>query len=802
MPPMPERAGLRSLLRALGRREPRTRGTLHVTGLDREVVVNRDRWGIPHVEATTDGDAWFGLGFCHGQDRGFQLELLARAGRGTLAEILGSPALPIDRLSRTLGFARVAAAQVGLLDDDVVGTLEAYVGGINAAAATSPRPHELVILRAPRSPWRVEDVLAFLGLQSLSLAGNWDVELARLKILATDGAEALAAVDHEYASWLPVTVPVGAPAGPALDRLSRDIGALRDLVGGAGASNAWAISGARTASGAPILANDPHLGPSVPAPWYLAHLRTPDWEVAGASFVGGPAFPSGHNGHAAWGITAACTDSSDLACERIDLGAGIALGPSGPEPIDRIREEIAVRGARAVVDEVIVTRRGPLITPLLDGMELALSLRATWLEAAPVRGLLDVVRARDFAAFREPFRAWPGPGLNVVYADVAGHIGWQLVGTLPRRRVGNGMLPAPAWEPGWEDEHVPFDELPWALDPAEGFVASANNAPRPDAPGVPFLGADWLDGYRAARIVERLSAREHWDVDACVALQVDVASIPWREMRDHVLACSPDDGEGRLAIELLGGWDGDVAAGSMPASVYELFVADLAARLARESAPGSWRWAMGAGVGDALGRTAFGARTVSRLVTDLQADPNRDRQIRAALSAAVASLVAARGPDPSKWAWGSMRPLRLRHPLGASAPLDRILNVGPVPVGGDTNTVAQAGVSPLAPTSNPAAIANHRMLVDIGAPDEGRYVIAGGQSGNPLSPHYRDLFQLWQRGDAVRIAWSPEALAAATVDRLVLQPTLGQRGRGLTRGAGLPCNEGGLRPGIPATRVK
>jgi len=769
MPPMPERAGLRSLLRALGRRAPRTRGTFRVAGLHAEVVVGRDRWGIPHVDAGTDADAWFGLGFCQGQDRGFQLELLARAGRGTLAEILGAPALPVDRLSRTLGFARVAAAQIGELDDDVVATLEAYVGGVNAAVETSPPPHELVILRARRSRWRAEDVLAFLGLQSLSLAGNWDAELARLKILLTDGAEALGAVDQEYAPWLPVTTPVGAPAGLALDRLAADIGALRDLVGGAGASNAWAIAGSRTASGAPILANDPHLAPSLPAPWYLAHLRTPDWEVAGAAFVGGPAFPSGHNGHAAWGITAACTDSSDLAWERIDLGAGTALGPSGPEPIERIREEIGVRGGPPVVEEVVVTRRGPLITPLLDGVDVALSLRATWLEPVPVRGLLDVGHARDFASFREPFRAWPGPSLNVVYADADGHIGWQLVGTLPRRRTGNGMLPSPAWEPGWEDEHLPFDDMPWALDPPEGFVACANNAPRPDAPDAPFLGVDWLDGHRAARVVECLAARDGWDVAASARLQVDVASIPWREMRDLVLATPAQGGEDRLALELLRGWDGEVAAGSAAASVFELFVAELAATIAREAAPGSWRWAMGAGFGDAIRRTEFGARTVSRLVTDLQADPDRATQIRSALRAAVARLVADRGPHPAQWAWGSLRPLRLLHPLGVASPLGRMLNLGPVPLGGDTNTVAQAGVRPLEPTSNPAAIANHRMVVDLGAPDESRFVLAGGQSGNPLSSHYGDLFALWQRGERVPIAWSPEAVAAAATDRLVLQ---------------------------------
>nr|MBA4168869.1 penicillin acylase family protein [Chloroflexota bacterium] len=192
---MPAGPRLRSLLRVLGRRLARTRGSLRVAGVTAEITINRDRWGIPHIEAAADADAWFGLGFCHGQDRAFQLELLARAGRGTLAALVGPAGLPIDRLSRTLGFGRMAAAQVAALDDDVIATVTAYVAGVNAAALATPRPHELVVLRAQRSNWRVDDVLAFLGLQSLSLAGNWDAELARLQVLLLDGPEALRAVD-------------------------------------------------------------------------------------------------------------------------------------------------------------------------------------------------------------------------------------------------------------------------------------------------------------------------------------------------------------------------------------------------------------------------------------------------------------------------------------------------------------------------------------------------------------------------------------------------------------------------------
>jgi penicillin amidase len=777
MPRMPRRPGRRWLLLALGRRMPRIRGELRVDGLHAAVTIQRDRWGIPYVTASNDADAWFGLGFCHGQDRGFQLELVARAGRGSLSELLGAEALPLDRLSRSLGFARMARAQLAVLDQDIRDALDGYVAGVNAAIVAGPRPHELVLLRRRATRWIPEDVLAFLGLQSLALSGNWDTELGRLQILLADGPDALAAAAPAYPAWLPTHVPAATIAGASFERLAEDLARLRDVVGGAGASNAWALAPQRTATGAPILANDPHLAPTVPAPWYLARLRTPDWSVAGASFVGGPAFPSGHNGHVAWGITAACTDSADLFWERLDLAAGTAAGPRGPEPIHRITERISVRGADDVVEEVVVTARGPVITPLLD-LDAALSLRATWLEPVPVRGFLDVHRTDDFASFRRAFAAWPGPGLNVVYADAGGHIGWQLVGTLPRRRAGHGTLPLPAWDPevGWEAQHLPFDDLPWVRDPEPGFVVSANHAAWADRDERPFLGADWLDGYRAARLIEAIGQRSTWDVAATMALQADRTSMPWRELRDPVLAAGDAaavDADAHTGIGLLREWDGVVGPGTAAASVYELLVSELAAALARTFAPTAWRAALGGGVGPALPRTTLGAVTVSRVVRAVRDGTLGEVEILAALTSATRMLGQQFGWDTRRWAWGRVRPLRLRHPLGVGRPLDAILNLGPVAIGGDTHTVAQGGVGPLAPLGDSGAIPNHRTVIDLADPDRSRYVVAGGQSGNPVSPHYADLFALWRREEGVPIAWSPDAVRAVAREVMLLRPRHG-----------------------------
>lgn len=770
---------MRIPLRLLGRRLPRTRGTICVEGLGGPVSVRRDRWGIPHIDATKAEDAWYGLGFCHAQDRAFQLELMLRIGRGTLSALVGSGGLAADRMARRLGFRHVAGRQLPLLAPDVRAAISAYARGINAGLEKGlrRRPHEFVLLRARPSQWEETDVLSFAGLQAFALSANWDVELARLKVLASDGPDALRALDPRPLAELPVSVPVAASAGPAIDRVASDLAEFAAAAPSAGGSNNWAISGGRTASGQPLLANDPHLAPRLPAPWYLAHLRCESWEVAGASFVGAPALPTAFNGRVAWGITAALTDSVDLFIEEVGEDGASVRGPDGWQPCEVRRERIEVRGGDPVEEDVLVTPRGPIISPLLADSPATLSMSAVWLQGLPIRGFLSTVAAHDFASFREPFAEWPGPALNVVYADTAGHIGYQLVGQLPVRRRGHGTIPLPAWLPGagWADELVPFDEMPSTCDPSTGFVASANNRPARDGEG-PFLGADFMDGFRAGRIVEALGERTVWEATNCRALQLDLTSIAWRRLRRHLLAAPVVDNPGRRGLELLAAWDGHVAVDSAAASVYHTWMAEMSKRVARAKAPGSWHWAIGQGFGDLVPLTGFHSGSPSRLVALLDAEPDGwfhdgwPAETARALAAAVERLEAEHGPDPAAWGWGRLRTLTLRHPMGDQPLLADSVNLGPVAFPGDDSTPMQAATGPLHPFGNPGFLPNLRAVMDLGAPDAGLWALAGGQSGNPCSPHYADLFRLWLAGESVPIAYTPEAVAEATVATLVLQP--------------------------------
>jgi penicillin amidase len=763
----------------LGRRLPIASGTLTVPGIGRPVHIRRDRWGIPYIKAANDVDAWYGLGFCHGQDRSFQLELLLRVTRGTLAEWLGARALPVDRLARRIGFLDAARRQLDVLEPDLRAMLAAYAAGTSAGATLGlPRPaHEFALLRGRPTSWTPADVLALVKLQSFALASNWDMELARLKILTEDGPEALAALDLAYPEWLPVAAPPGALAGRALDRLAEDLAVFTAVVRVGGGSNNWALGPSRTATGRPLLANDPHLPPGLPSQWYLAHVSTPEWAAAGASYVGGPGILAGHNGFAAWGLTAGLVDNTDLFLEQIGPDGRSVRQGDGFVPCAVRAESIAVRGGAAVTEEVLLTPRGPLVGPALAGEVGAVSLRAVWLDPRPLGGMLRLHRARSFEEFRQCMAQWPALSANLVYADATEKVGWQLAGEAPRRRRGWGLLPQPGWDPGvgWEHEPVPFAEMPHLADPPGGFVATANARPQPEGQG-PYLGADWIDGYRLARIVQVLQTRHDWDVVGCQALQMDQHAIPWTEIREAVLAAPAADPDVRAALDLLGPWDGGLTVDAAAATVYELFVAALAERVCRAKAPRSYQWALGQGFSPLFAHSGFAVRRLGHLVGLLREQPPGwfarpwPAEVADVLGGVVRRLRAERGADPARWGWGRVRPLTLRHPLGERRVFERVLNLGPIPWGGDAKTPSQASAPPDDPLGNPAFVATLRLVIDVGAWNNSRFVLAGGQSGNPLSPHYADQFPLWQRGEGVPIAWTEEEVRQAACATLELLP--------------------------------
>lgn len=768
----------RALLRLMGRRLPKTTGSVTVHGIERPVTIGRDRFGVPHITAHHDLDAWFGLGFCQGQDRAFQLETRLRLVRGTLAALVGGDAVALDRLSRRIDFAGSGRRSLTALDSEDRERVEAFAAGVRAGVAEGGggRAHEFVLLRSSPSEFDAADAVGFLAVQAFSLASNWDTELARLRMLALDGPDAVAALHPPYPAGQPVSDRPGDTAVMVVDGLAADLALARDLFTAGGGSNNWAISGAKTASGRAIVANDPHLAPILPAHWYLARVVTPEWTVVGGSIPATPGFGFGHNGSIAWGVTAGLIDTTDLFVEEIGPdGHSVRRGDDFVQ-VEVRRERIEVKGGTDIVLDVLQTDRGPVVGPAFEGDFGALSMSATWFDAGDTGVLFDVCRMSSFAEIHDAFRGWTSVPLNLVGAD-ATSIGWQLVGSAPVRGTGMGTIPLKAADPAtaWKDEPVPYDEIPHLTDPDAGFLVTANN--RPSAEG-PYLGSDFLDGYRAARITEALQARDDWDVVSTLDLQLDRKSIPWRQMRSRVLDAAAPAGDLGVLVNLLRDWDAEVGPDSAAATVFEVFVAELCAAAARSKAPRSARYAMGEGFSPLVPFNMLMVRRVSHLVDLLDRRPDGwfesgwDEAIRTALRRARDLLVDRFGPDPRQWAWGDVRRLTLVHPMGLRKPLDKVWNIGPIRIGGDANTVNPSPVDPRDPLASPEfAVASGRMVVEVGSWDLARFCLAGGQSGNPYSPHYADQIDLWAKGDALVVPFTPRAAERTIRRRLDLIPS-------------------------------
>ncbi len=770
----------RSLGLVLGRRLPVVSGELRVLGPAANVSIFRDAVGIPHIHGESEHDVFFGLGFCHAQDRGTQLELSLRTVRGTLSELVGRDGIAVDRLSRRIGFRRAAAQQLENMRADVRAQIEAYVTGINQgfARGTSGRAHGLALLGAEPSQWEAADAQALSVLLCFALAANWDVELMRYEMLRRDGAEALLALDAPYPGDMPSAKSPLLPSGHAGLELSRDLDALRALFPLAGASNAWAIAGSKTRSGRPLLGADPHLPPEVPVHWYLAHLATPEMRVSGACFVGIPGIGIGHNEHCAWAVTAAHADNTDFFLEQVGEDGHSVRDGDRYVSCEVRREVIAVKGAAPIHEDVLETPRGPIVGAALGGPREELSISATWLSSRPYTGLYRAHACRGRAEFHRLFEQASTSSVNVVYADREGGIMWRLGVEVPIRAAGHGTLPRPGWtgDAGFRGV-VPFEDMPFVEDPPEGFVASANNAPEASgAPGRPFLGIDFLDGYRQQVIVEALSGRADFTLEDMQALQRDVRSIPWEQVRSKLLSLEPTEIDALVAKNLLVSWDGQMDADSVAASVWALFSAKMMTRVVRAKAPHTAGRALGAGFHEALPHNTMITRRLSHLCRLLLEQPEGflregwPRACERALADAVSTLRSRCGDDLEAWAWGRARPLRLSHPLGKAVPaLDLALGAGPVAFAGDASTVHQGTLDLIEPLKSPLAAPTLRVAIDVGAWENSRFALIAGQSENPLSPHHFDQFEAWQRG-GFAISWTREAAQRNAKHTLVLAP--------------------------------
>jgi penicillin amidase len=748
-----------------------TGGTLRLGGLHDAVEVIRDRWGVPHIYAADPHDLFFAQGFVHAQDRFFQMEFSRRLGAGRLAEVLGPPALESDRWLRILGLRRVAEKELPLLPDETRELMLAYAGGVNAYIDRGRLPVEFSLLRYRPERWQVADSLTWIKVMDWSLSVNWEAELLRAQLIDQLGPELTASLDGPYPAGSPTTL------SPAVDWSHIGAGALarakaaRPYTGppaeaGLGSNN-WVIDGSRSASGAPLLASDMHLLLGMPSIWYENHLCGGDYDVVGLSFPGLPGVVAGHNGRVAWSFTAGFADTQDLYVER--------LNPDNPHQYEFqgawhdaevLREEIVVKGQPSLVQEVVITRHGPLIDGLVpDEAGQPLALRWTALEPGDMAALLfDICRVQDCAAFHQALGRWTGPVQNVVYADVAGNIGYTLVGRVPLRVEGHdGRVPVPGWSGEFEWRGViPFEHQPHALNPPEGMLVTANARPVTDDYPY-FLGHAWVPGFRAARITELLKDAPALTADDFCHMQFDQKSVLARRVGQHLGRLDTDHRSEITAhaISLFKDWDGDLSPDSPAAAVYQLFIRrwlynlfDAVAGATPDRPHLADRFA-GAGPHPLLAPTSFAGYNGRALLVHLLDAPDPplfqerslDALILQSLREAVEFLQWQLGPQVDDWRWGALHQLTYAHPLGQVKPLDRFFNRGPYPIGGDETTIWATGAYCHSLDCDNMVGPVCRFVVDLGDLGRSRSLNAPGQSGQPGSPHYADRIAAWFQGD-------------------------------------------------------
>lgn len=747
---------------------PVEQGELHVSGLQASVEVIRDRWGVPHLFAQNDHDLSFAQGYVHAQDRLWQMELNRRTAAGRLSEIFGPVTLDTDRFLRTIGLRRAANLDLPALDREARAAIEAYAAGVNAFIAQHRHrlPVEFAILRFAPEPWTPQDSLAFAKLMAWVLSGNWESEILRAHITSRFGDAGARVLLPPYPGEHPVIVPE-----PAVSAAFRSAAVLRllDLAparSGIGSNN-WVLSSARSATGAPILANDPHLEAQMPSVWYEMHLSGGGYNVTGSTFPGVPGVVIGHNEQIAWGFTNAGPDVMDLYMERFDPADPTRYEYRGQwETAQIVREEIAVKGAEPVVELVRITRHGPVINSIVEGLGAFLALRWTALESSTIAAsVLRLDRARNWTEFRDALRLWTVPAQNVVYADRDGNIGYQLPGRIPVRAKGKGLLPVPGWtgEYEWTDE-IPFDELPSAFNPPRGYIVTANNRIAPDG-YKHFISSEWDPGFRARRIEALLRASPKITLEDLKRVQMDLTSLPGqitvRTLQDVRVTGEPAAGLLREVQQ----WKGVLAPDSRGAAIYEAFRVALVEQIFKPIlGPDLFK--------RYLDRSDFWQVALLQILHDPASawwEPDgRDVVITRALIEAHRTLTAKLGDDTSQWRWGRLHVMRFVHLIGRVKALSWIFNATAPETGGDGYTVNNAAFS--VRTFEQGVVASYRQLIDLADWDRSLTIHTTGQSGLPFHRHYRDFVPLWATGQYHPMLFSRARIQQDAAGTLTLTP--------------------------------
>jgi penicillin amidase len=768
---------------ALRAAAPNFTGTLRLPGLDGPVDVYRDAWGIPHIRAQTVHDAFFAQGVVHAQDRGWQMDYDRHRAYGRLAELVGGGAVPQDRLLRRLRLEASARADYEAANAETRSMLEAYAAGVNAFLQRSERlPVEYRWLDLTPEPWRPWDACAIFKVRHVSTGGVWQAKLWRARLLRHLGPELTAALYGSEPPAQPLIIPPDADydggTSSGLDELCAGAAALALIPELEEGSNNWVVAGRRTASGAPLLACDPHRALEVPNVYYQNHLACPAFDAVGLSFPGVPGLPLfGHNRAVAWGVTTAMADFQDLYLERFHADDPQLYEFRGHwRRAERWREVIRVRHGQPVEVDVTVTHHGPIVLgDPAAGYGVALRYTAIAEPNATFNAFLPMLRAGSADEFEEAMRPWVDPGNNLLFADVHGHIGYRLRGQVPIRSQANAWLPVP----GWTGEHewqgvIPFEAMPRLRDPAAGFIVTANNRVV-DETYPHYLALHYEPGFRAQRIRERLRSLSQAAVEDMVALQADRVSIPARAFVAMAAGATPADAASAAAQAYWREWDGVMGPDSVAATLYAVCREEVVRAVVEPLLGPLARQALGGGpYGVLMPLSQLRARLLTMMLADdrrlLPTGTDWPALLSHALARTVTWLGERLGDEMAQWHWGRLHRTAIQHPLAAAFPeVAGLCNPPSVALGGDGDTVQAASLTP-AYTVGSTAVA--RLVFDLSDWRRSAWIVPLGASGHPGSPHYADQTGLWSAGQLAPLLydWHEIGAAAATRQRFVPAP--------------------------------
>lgn len=786
---------------------PITAGTVELDGLRERVTVKRDALGVAHIYAQNTEDLFFAQGYTHAQDRFWQMEFWRHISMGRISEIVGEPTVETDKFIRNLGWNRIAADSAEnyrLNHPDMWAILEAYSAGVNAwiAENSDSISFNQTVLNLSSGPWEIEpwEPIHTVGwgvVMAWDLKGTSNMDTERLWAELEDalGSDVLEQLIPPYPDNRPIIAPTTANSSAPFQPSQFSTVSLGefDMIGqapengfalGSGpavGSNNWAVAGEHTSTGLPLLANDPHLGVQLPSIWYWNSLHAPGWDVAGMSFPGAPAVIAGHNGTIAWGLTNMAADSQDVYIEKLNPLNRLQYEFEGEwRDMEVIEEEIRVNGGESIVLEVRKTHHGPLLNNVNSELEQALAVRWTAFEPSRIfQAVVELNQAENYDDFRAALSKWDTSPQNIVYADIEGNIAYQSTGLYPRRDGWEGLRPVPGWTGEYEwDGFIPYDDMPRVLNPPEGYIVTANNAIVDDA--FPYyLARNWTPGDRGQRIIDLLEAaiaEGTVSAETFEQIQNDNYDLLIDSYRPLFSDLRSDDPLVQESIERLRGWDGQLAVDSVPATIFEAFILTLLTNVTADETGDLSEQFISLDRNHGILMHALAADLTHPFWDDVNtaATETASAVVLATFEETIAWMGETFGRNPDDWQWGNVHQVTFRsNPLGESGiePLERIVNRGPVAVGGSGRSVnANAfgwDIDSFATVrSNPSM----RMIIDLGDFNNSRAIHPTGQSGHPFHPHYDDMIDLWAAGSYHDFAFGTSKIDAMTEQILTLDP--------------------------------